>query len=671
MNIKRLMEIGCYRGHAAPPQPAGARPAHAHQRAHAQGSAQGRGREEEDGVAMAKNDPIDASAPPEGGKKGAGKPTKKKTFKKRGEKRIVHHGFAHIQASFNNTIVTITDTEGQRDRVVERRRASASRARARARRSRRRRRRSPPATPPRRSACARVEVRVKGPGSGRESAIRALQTIGHRGEVDPRRHADSAQRLPAAEAPSRVERRTCRMRTIDGSLHRTGLPAVPARRHEALPQGRALLHGEVRDREAQLRRPGSTASRARRSSSATACSCARSRRSSASTACSRTSSAATSRRPSGTRGITGETLLQLLERRLDNVIYRLGLATSRPQARQLVRHGHFPVNGKKVDIPSYSVQGGRRRHRARHERRRTPTIEHAMEEVKGRGIPEWLSFDRRRPDRPHRVAADARADQPARAGTADRRAVFEVAAQLSAASLTARPLPAAFPDLRREAGGSTAGLAGAQLRARRSKGQQRHALERFSAAQAARVRARDADRPVRPVLRAAVRARLRHDHRQRACGACCCRRSKARPSPRSRSTACCTSSRPIPGVVEDATDIILNLKQIPLKMHTDTTKTLYLRVDKPGEVQGARHRRPTPTSRSSSPTRTSRRSPRAASSTWRCASSAAAATSRPTRTSTRISASAGSRSTRCTRRSRRSTTSSRPRASARRPTTTS
>ena len=59
-----------------------------------------------------------------------------------------------------------------------------------------------------------------------------------------------------------------------------------------------------------------------------------------------------------TRGITGETLLQLLERRFDNVIYRLGLATSRAQARQLVRHGHFLVNGKKVDIPSYSLRAG-------------------------------------------------------------------------------------------------------------------------------------------------------------------------------------------------------------------------------------------------------------------------------------------------------------------------
>lgn len=58
------------------------------------------------------------------------------------------------------------------------------------------------------------------------------------------------------------------------------------------------------------------------------------------------------------KGVTGENLLQLLECRLDNVIYRLGLGISRPQARQLVTHGHFLVNGKKVDIPSYLVQVG-------------------------------------------------------------------------------------------------------------------------------------------------------------------------------------------------------------------------------------------------------------------------------------------------------------------------
>jgi small subunit ribosomal protein S4 len=92
------------------------------------------------------------------------------------------------------------------------------------------------------------------------------------------------------------------------------------------------------------------------------------------------------------RGITGETLLQLLERRLDNVAYRLGLGTSRPQARQLVRHGHFLVNGRKVDVPSYSVKVGDVV-TVRATSQKAPAILHAMEEVKGRGIPGWLSFD--------------------------------------------------------------------------------------------------------------------------------------------------------------------------------------------------------------------------------------------------------------------------------------
>ncbi len=92
------------------------------------------------------------------------------------------------------------------------------------------------------------------------------------------------------------------------------------------------------------------------------------------------------------KGITGELLLQSLERRLDNVVYRLGFATSRPQARQLVRHGHFTVNGKKVDIPSYPVRSGDTV-AVRSDSVQNPTIQHAMEEVKGRGIPEWLMID--------------------------------------------------------------------------------------------------------------------------------------------------------------------------------------------------------------------------------------------------------------------------------------
>jgi len=92
------------------------------------------------------------------------------------------------------------------------------------------------------------------------------------------------------------------------------------------------------------------------------------------------------------KGVTGELLLQFLERRLDNVVYRLGFATSRAQARQLVRHGHFKVNGKKVDIPSYQVRLGDAV-ALKSGSAENPVIQHAMEEVKGRGIPEWLMLD--------------------------------------------------------------------------------------------------------------------------------------------------------------------------------------------------------------------------------------------------------------------------------------
>jgi small subunit ribosomal protein S11 len=127
---------------------------------------------------MAKIETIDASVQPEapGGKKGAGRP-KKKTFKKRGEKRIIHHGFAHIHASFNNTTITITDPEG----------AEIARTRAGGIGFKGSRKGTPFAATQAAIAAGNaakafgmrsLEVRVKGPGAGRESAIRALQTIG-------------------------------------------------------------------------------------------------------------------------------------------------------------------------------------------------------------------------------------------------------------------------------------------------------------------------------------------------------------------------------------------------------------------------------------------------------------------------------------------------------------
>jgi len=92
------------------------------------------------------------------------------------------------------------------------------------------------------------------------------------------------------------------------------------------------------------------------------------------------------------RGVTGELLLQSLERRLDNVIYRVGLSTSRAQARQMVRHGHFTVNGKKVNIPSFAVRQGDTV-AVRAASANNASIKHAIEEVKGRGVPEWLTVD--------------------------------------------------------------------------------------------------------------------------------------------------------------------------------------------------------------------------------------------------------------------------------------
>jgi small subunit ribosomal protein S4 len=90
-------------------------------------------------------------------------------------------------------------------------------------------------------------------------------------------------------------------------------------------------------------------------------------------------------------GITGDNLLQLLESRLDNVVWRAGLAETRPQARQMVNHGHFRVNGKKVDIPSYRVRSGDVV-TVKEASRDMIVIQHAVDTL-GRPMPEWLDVD--------------------------------------------------------------------------------------------------------------------------------------------------------------------------------------------------------------------------------------------------------------------------------------
>ncbi len=95
---------------------------------------------------------------------------------------------------------------------------------------------------------------------------------------------------------------------------------------------------------------------------------------------------------SNKKGITGENLLQILESRLDNVVYRLGYGSSRAQARQLVNHGHFDVNGKKVDIASYLVKPGDVI-KVREIKKDSSIMKENVEALASRPVPEWLEKD--------------------------------------------------------------------------------------------------------------------------------------------------------------------------------------------------------------------------------------------------------------------------------------
>jgi small subunit ribosomal protein S4 len=93
------------------------------------------------------------------------------------------------------------------------------------------------------------------------------------------------------------------------------------------------------------------------------------------------------------KGITGTNLLIFLERRLDNMIFRMGMANSRVEARQLISHGHFLINGKAVNIPSYLLKAGDEVSVKESSRKITRVLE-AMETVARRGMPHWLELDK-------------------------------------------------------------------------------------------------------------------------------------------------------------------------------------------------------------------------------------------------------------------------------------
>ncbi len=284
-----------------------------------------------------------------GGKKGGKK-----------EKKNIPHGVAHIHATFNNTIITIADPMGN---VI----AWASSGGQGFKGSRK-------GTPFAAQTAAQnagyaatdngvrsVDVRVKGPGSGRESSIRALQAAGHRRQVDQGRHPDPAQRLPAAEAAPGLTRR----RSERGKTYRTGLQALPPGGHEAVPQGRPLLQGKC----AFERRGYAPGQHGRRRSKIQGYGIQLREKQKVKRMYGvlETQFRNYFAKAAQAQGHHRRDLLQLLERRLDNVVYRLGFASSRSMARQLVGHGHIQVNGRKADDAVGAGQAGRRDRAAREE----------------------------------------------------------------------------------------------------------------------------------------------------------------------------------------------------------------------------------------------------------------------------------------------------------------
>jgi small subunit ribosomal protein S4 len=98
-------------------------------------------------------------------------------------------------------------------------------------------------------------------------------------------------------------------------------------------------------------------------------------------------------RASRMKGRAGENLLILLERRLDNVVFRMGFATSRNEARQLIRHGHFTVNGRKASTPSIQVRAGETV-AVREKSQAVVRIASALEALEGRSVPQWIEVDK-------------------------------------------------------------------------------------------------------------------------------------------------------------------------------------------------------------------------------------------------------------------------------------
>ena len=258
-------------------------------------------------------------------------------------KKNVPYGIAHVKTSFNNTIVTITDPEGN---VVCWESAGSAGFKGS-------RKSTPFAAQVTADAAARkgmehgverVEVHAKGAGSGRDTAIRSLQAAGLQVTDGQGRQPAGPQRLPAEEAAEAVMARDtgpqCKQCRREGQkLFLKGERCLTEKcgvERRSYPPGE---HGRGRVRASEYRNQLREKQKARRFYGVL-----------------ERQFAGYYDKASRQEGVTGDNLLRLLERRFDNVLVRLGFAASRRQARQLVNHGHWLINGRRVDIPSYQVR---------------------------------------------------------------------------------------------------------------------------------------------------------------------------------------------------------------------------------------------------------------------------------------------------------------------------
>ena len=277
---------------------------------------------------------------------------KSKGIKKRRERKNIEKGAVHIQSTFNNTIVTITDVNGN----------AISWASAGELGFKGSRKSTPFAAQSASETAAKiavdhglksVEVYVKGPGAGRESAIRALETVGlqitlirdvtplpHNGCRPPKRRRvyfiGGVKNMARYTGPAcKLCRREGKKLYLKGERCVSGKCALERRtsapgQHGADAKKMREYGMQLREKQTTKRYYGVLEKQFRNLYEEAA----------------------------RKEGMTGENLLVLLERRLDNVVYRMGMAECRRDARQLVLHGHFTVNGKKVNVPSFVVKPG-------------------------------------------------------------------------------------------------------------------------------------------------------------------------------------------------------------------------------------------------------------------------------------------------------------------------